>query len=372
MQPESSDAKILVVDDNPLITKVISNILDQQGYSAITSANGEEALAELKKQEFDLILCDIMMPKMDGHSFYSKVQGDKNFSSIPFVFLTALDSEKEIYHGKEAGVDDYLVKPFNPEQVLSVVKGKLKRSKILNNRSNEKYDAYRKKIIHTLSHEFRTPLVAINTGAELLHAQSKNADLEDRFVNLLEAIKRGGERLENLVNDFMLVQQIEAGVSKRMYESRKEIRSVQVLLDFAEQERAKYEELGFSYEVKNLCPDSIKLEIYEVQICDVIKRILSNAAKFQKKSKEIEIMIYPQMDEVVFSVKDRGLGVNVEATLDALEIFGQINRDKLEQQGGGFGLAISNQYLLMHGGRLKFENREDGGSIVSFILPTTP
>lgn len=361
--------RVLVVDDNPLITKVLSGILEEAGYKTNSCSNGLDALCELEKNTFDLILCDVMMPKMDGHNLYASLQGNSEFAGIPFIFLTALDSDFDKNKGKEAGVDDYLVKPFKPEEVLAVVKGKLKRSKIINNSSKERYDAYRKKVIHTLSHEFRTPLVAINTGAELLESQVEDIEVKEKFSKLLKAIRRGGERLESLVNDFMLVQQIEAGVAERMFNSRKEIKSVKVLEEFAIQEKLKYEKIDYTFSIKNLCRDDLKVEIYEIQIYDVIKRLIANAVKFQKNKKEIGIRIHSQSNEIVFSVIDNGLGINIERAMEALAVFGQINRDKLEQQGGGFGLSIANQYLLIHGGKLEFENRKEDGSIVSFTLP---
>lgn len=361
-------ASILVVDDNPLIVNVLKSLLQSENYQVFPSSNGKEALDVLAQKNVDVIICDVMMPKMDGYELHKQVRNKAELSHIPFLFLTALGDESEVLHGKETGADDYVVKPFDPRNLLALVKGKIQRSKSLKNLSEEKYDAYRKKVIHTLSHEFRTPLVAINTGTELLIDQKQALDT-NKIKNLLEAIRRGGQRLERLVNDFMLLQQFEAGVSKRVFESRAKVASVNdVVKSFIENHLEAIEKAGFAFELKEIEPD-LKAKLYEAQILDVLDRLLSNALKFASVRQELEVVVYAESDEVRVELRDRGIGINVEKIKEAIDVFGQINRDKLEQQGGGLGLAIANRYAALHGGRIDFDNRPDGGSIVSLILP---
>jgi chemotaxis family two-component system response regulator PixG len=130
----------MVIDDNLEFLKAIQLTLEMEGYRVITAANGQAALDKLQtgfkaqvqepgllKRLPDLILADIMMPLMDGYNFFERVRANPYLNHIPFVFITAKSSLEEIRHGKELGADDYLTKPFSPEDLLAVVRGKLKR-----------------------------------------------------------------------------------------------------------------------------------------------------------------------------------------------------------------------------------------------------
>ncbi len=364
----TDQGSVLVVDDNPLIVNVLKSLLSSSGYHVYTSMNGEEALHCLQQKCVDVIICDVMMPKLDGYGLHHAVREKPEFSHIPFLFLTALGDNIEIHKGKEAGADDYLVKPFDPQELLAVVKGKVSRSRNLKTFSEERYDSYRKKVIHTLSHEFRTPLVAINTGTELLLEQRGNLD-NNKMLNLLEAIRRGGQRLERLVNDFMLMQQIEAGVAARLFDTRATCRKVSEMVEqFVDAKRQMLVEERVNF-IFNFLAGDVSVKVYEPQIHDLLNRLLSNAVKFSPENKQIELCVYPQDKEVVIEVRDRGLGMDISKVRQAIDIFGQIDREKLEQQGGGLGLAIANRYASINKGRLEFECREGGGTCASLILP---
>ena len=368
MEVQTARGSILVVDDNPLILKVVQNLLASCDYRVATARNGEEALQALNQSPCDVIVCDVMMPRMDGYELHDIIRDNPNFSHIPFVFLTALDDFNEIRRGKEIGADDYLTKPFSPEELLAVVKGKLSRGKELKSVSDKKFDAYKKRVIHTLSHEFRTPLVAINTGTELLIEQGNAID-NSRAQNLLQAIQRGGHRLERLVNDFMVLQQIEAGVAERMFASRAEARAIStVVRSVIDSMEDEFENEGFDIRLHDECSD-VQVYIYEAQILDILYRIISNAIKFSSSQLVVDVNMIVRGNDCWTEVLDRGQGIDVAYIQEAIDVFGQINREKLEQQGGGLGLAIASRYASIHNGRLEFANRNGGGSVVSLVLP---
>lgn len=366
---ENEEASVLIVDDNPLITNVIEGLLGSQSYTVTTCKNGEEALNQLETHEpFDLIICDVMMPKLDGYGFHTKLRERPEYHHVPFIFLTALDHEDEIFRGKESGADDYVVKPFNPKELLATVKGKLDRSQQVKHVTKEKSEQFRKRVIHTLSHEFRTPLVAINTGTELLIEQKERLDPE-RAENLLSAIQRGGLRLEKLVNDFMLMQQVEAGVASRLYEDRSSKHNITELVQtVVENIREELESLGFTVTFQSYV-GAMELQLYMPHVQDIVARLLDNAKKFSPERKEVEIVISRGDREVHIEVRDRGVGMDIKQVRDAIDTFGQIGRDQLEQQGGGLGLALSDRYASIHGGTLRLYNRGGGGTIAKLTLP---
>jgi PAS domain S-box-containing protein len=116
---------ILVIDDNPDVRNYISAMLNKD-YDYMTARNGIEGLKQLSKYMPDIILCDIMMPKMDGHEFLKKLKGDSAFNDISLIFLTArADTEMKI-EGLEQGADDYIVKPFNSLELLARIRSLLR------------------------------------------------------------------------------------------------------------------------------------------------------------------------------------------------------------------------------------------------------
>ncbi len=362
------NAAILVVDDNPLIVNVLKSLLGSAKYQVYTCNDGKQALETLQEKQIDVIICDVMMPVMDGYRLQEQVREQTELSHIPFVFLTALDEQGERARGRESGADDYLTKPFDPVDLLALVKGKIARSRSLKSQFDSRYDSFRKKIIHTLSHEFRTPLVAINTGTELLLDHQSSLD-PSKAASLLEAIKRGGQRLERLVSDFMLFQQIEAGIPQRLFESRVAEMSISQII--AAVVRNRQEELnpdGFAVHYEDLSGGA-KVSVYEPHIADIVSRLIANAVKFSGPKRSIDVVVIKRAEEVAIDVRDRGIGFDPKRVQEAIDVFGQIDRDRFEQQGGGMGLAIANRYAVINRGRLEFEQREGGGSVVSLVLP---
>jgi len=122
---------ILVVEDNADILFSIKLILEANGFQVITAENGEKAISILNelKRPPEVIISDIMMPKMDGYDFFKTIFEDMRWNRIPFIFLSARSSPEEVRFGKILGVDDYITKPFNEEDLIAVVAGKVARNK---------------------------------------------------------------------------------------------------------------------------------------------------------------------------------------------------------------------------------------------------
>ena len=118
--------KVLVVDDEELIRKVIREYLENDHYLVLEASNGKEAFELVKIQTIDLIILDIMMPKMDGYSTLKEIRKIKN---TPVIMLSARAEEYDKLLGFEFGVDDYVTKPFSPKELMARVKAVLKRNK---------------------------------------------------------------------------------------------------------------------------------------------------------------------------------------------------------------------------------------------------
>jgi two-component system sensor histidine kinase/response regulator len=362
-----SPGAVLVVDDNPLITSVVRALLGAEGYAVAVCDNGRSALEYLRSRPVDVVVCDVMMPEMDGYQLQQSIRDQQDLAHVPFVFLTALDDHEEVSRGHESGADEYLVKPFDPQQLISVVKGKVARSQYLKKTGEQRFEHFRKKVIHTLSHEFRTPLVAITTGTELLIDQQEKLD-EKKIVHLLEAIRRGGKRLERLVNDFMIMQQIEAGIATKMVATRAAKHTVHDIVSHAIMQEDLLKDIKEPLEIVHNAGDAIVV-IFESHIHDVLGRLISNAIKFSPDKKAISIVSYLLDDRVAIEVRDRGIGIDLGKIQEAMNLFGQVDRDKYEQQGGGLGLAIAQRLAAINGGSLEFEPRDGGGTVATLVLP---
>lgn len=117
--------KLLIVDDEKLIRDVIKTYAELENYETVEAEDGSEALDIVAKEKIDLIILDIMMPKMDGMTFLEKLKSDKN---IPVIILSARNEEYDKLRGFDLGTDDYLTKPFSPKELLARIKAILKRS----------------------------------------------------------------------------------------------------------------------------------------------------------------------------------------------------------------------------------------------------
>ena len=106
----------------------IESILELRGYAVSTAAQGIEALEMMEDGAPDLIIADILMPEMDGYTFYQEVQRRPEWRSIPFIFLTSMAEREDIQKGRDLGVDSYITKPFDPEELLAEARAELERS----------------------------------------------------------------------------------------------------------------------------------------------------------------------------------------------------------------------------------------------------
>lgn len=119
--------KILVVDDEPPIVRLMEFILARQGHEMLVAVNGEQAIEMAQEHSPDLILLDIMMPRIDGYQVAKTLRSDPHHAKIPIIMLSAKAQDEDIRKGLEVGVDEYITKPFSPEHLVHVVTGYLNK-----------------------------------------------------------------------------------------------------------------------------------------------------------------------------------------------------------------------------------------------------
>jgi DNA-binding NarL/FixJ family response regulator len=120
--------KILVIEDEPEMRRNLLTILKLEKFQPIGAENGRVGLDAVKREKPDLILCDVMMPELDGHGVLTALREDAELASIPFIFLTAKGEKEDLRNGMNLGADDYLTKPVARLDLLEAINARLRRS----------------------------------------------------------------------------------------------------------------------------------------------------------------------------------------------------------------------------------------------------
>ena len=129
MKESQKDHKqLLLIDDDPNLILLVKDYLEFRGFEVVTAENGREALEILNQQIPDMIICDVMMPEMDGYTLVQKVRDDARTSWVPVLFLSAKGQSQDRVKGLNTGADVYMVKPFEPEELVAQVESSLKQT----------------------------------------------------------------------------------------------------------------------------------------------------------------------------------------------------------------------------------------------------
>lgn len=127
---------ILIIEDDNITRMFMQKVLTLAGFNVAVVSDGESGLARLRESRADLVLCDIMMPKMDGYSVLELLKRDSRFTDIPFIFVTALGGREAQRRGMCEGADDYLTKPFTAEELVETVVSRLCRVEMFRHHSD--------------------------------------------------------------------------------------------------------------------------------------------------------------------------------------------------------------------------------------------
>jgi DNA-binding NarL/FixJ family response regulator len=128
MQDTTESKQLLLIDDDPNLVLLVKDYLELRGYTVITAKNGRDALKVFEKDMPNLIICDVMMPEMDGYTFVKKVRENPQTSWLPVLFLSAKGQIQDRVIGLSKGADVYMVKPFEPDELVAQIEASLKQS----------------------------------------------------------------------------------------------------------------------------------------------------------------------------------------------------------------------------------------------------
>jgi two-component system sensor histidine kinase/response regulator len=364
---------VLVVEDDLNLLEGIRTVLELDGYAVLTAENGVQALEVLRKTPLrpDLIVSDIMMPHMNGLDLLTAVREEPDWISIPFIFLTALSDRRDKLMGKKLGVDDYVVKPFDTEDLLVAVESRLKRHKAMDQVQRTLVDEMKRRILIILNHEFRTPLTFVVAYADMLsNAGSYNLSTEE-ILEFLKGVNTGAVRLRRLIENFIQLVELETGTAERTYQTRRApIENVASLLYDAKMS-------VFTSDVEHTCTIQVDSQLPtflgDVAYLKVaLVQLLDNAIKFSPNNLNITMGANADDEWLYLWVKDNGRGITPEEQVKIWDTFYQIDRDINEDQGAGSGLAIARGIAELHGGTTIVQSEPGKGSTFSIAIPLKP
>ncbi len=368
---------ILVVDDHQLLLEAIRDLLLADGYEVGTAANGLEALDCIQGRTPDLILSDINMPQMNGYDLYQKVRENPSWVRIPFIFLTARGERTDVLRGKALGAEDYFVKPFDSEDLLTTIKSRLERAQAIQQAADTEFEQLKKDILNVLSHELRTPLTYISGYTDLaleVALEDANSLTPEELQEFLLGIKRGSDRLTKLVKDMLLVVEVDTGRAAdefRLFSSIRpnlEVLLRHVVLSFVP--AAKVAGVTLEYNCAGELPSA---RVHEEFLSNALGRIIENAIKFSRgpnKHVKVEARAVPNWIEI--AVTDQGVGLSPDAlkNIFVFKRFQQFGRDVMEQQGAGLGMFIAHTLIKLHGGDITVVSQLGEGSTFTLRIPT--
>ncbi len=359
--------KILIIEDEDDIRDIIVEILTAHGYQVIDTDNGETGINLAIAHHPDLILCDIMMPGIDGYEVLRQLHGNPSTDVIPFIFLTAKAAKEDMRQAIELGADDYLTKPFTRAELLGAVKIRLEKKRLLQQQSEKKLDDLRQNLARSLPHELLTPLNGILGFAKLLSDQATKITA-DELKEMSEMIETSAWRLHRTIQNFLLHAQLEIMRQEpQRLESflRGETGSTQLILQVIAQKKAQ--EFNRTEDL-HLDLEDTPLPVAENWLSKIAKELIDNAFKFSQPGSIVAVKTRINAPEFILTVCDRGRGMTAQQIAN-VGAYVQFERQLYEQQGSGLGLVIAQELIKCYGGRISIESSPKKGTTVSAIFP---
>lgn len=377
------EATILIVDDNQTNRDVLSNYLTKDGFKVLPQPSGEAALLALQTHTPDLILLDIIMNGMDGFQTCAKIKADEATKDIPIIFMTALSDTDDKVKGFELGAVDYIIKPFQYQEVLARVKThltiqQLRKSLESKNadleaalaRERLMLDELRLSLSLSLPHELRTPLTVILGFSSFLTNAEQFPDKE-HVLEYGNAIYRNGLRLHRLVENALLyanLKLIKYTSHDMLLSQRDQPHNIKRILRSVALQRAKETE---RQEDLVMAIADVFARVSPTNFEKVITELIDNAFKFSRRGTPVTINTILTDTECIISITDHGRGMTQEQT-NSIGAYMQFGRKQQEQQGTGLGLIIAYLLAELEGGRIVFDSEPELGTSVRLIFEREP
>ena len=362
--------KILIIEDNLSLNEELSDWFTFEGFEVWSAGNGIQGIEMAYQLLPDIILCDIMMPDMNGTEVIGNLRKNITTRLIPFIFMTALSGRNNIRTGMELGADDYITKPFTRQELIKTVNTRLKKAENIRdltdskaqertaqlNFTNRELEAFS----YSVSHDLHTPLRALNGYASIL-IEDYSGVLDSEGKRMLNAIVDQSKKMGCLIDDLLSFSRINMNEIKI---SAIDMHSLAINV---------YNELNTDSD-----KEKIDFQISDIDVtygdASMIKQIwvnlISNAIKYTSKIAKpaIEIGSSNAETETIFYIKDNGAGFDMEYYDKLFGVFKRLHSTR-QFEGNGVGLAIVHRIVQRHQGRVWAESEINKGATFYFALP---
>ncbi len=362
--------KILVIEDNPSVLSTTLKMLKAEGFWAIGAENGLVGLLAAQKHLPNLIICDIMMPQLDGYGVLSALRQNPSTSAIPFIFLTAKVEKTDFRQGMELGSDDYLTKPFTRDELLSTVKAQLDKQLAFSQHYRQKLDHLRSNIAQSLPHQLLIPVVKVLGLADIL-VHNYHAMEAHEVPEIGSDIQLLARDLHRMIQNFLLYAELE--IIESDSQQAQELRHHQtssahrIITELAEQ-KAKHLARSQDLQLALDLDPAIAVQISDHYLEKIVLELVDNAFKFSTDGTPVTLVGDIKPNHFVLSIGDRGQGMT-ETQIAELGAYMQFEHKLYRQQGSGLGLAIAKRLVELHGGSLTIESIPYEQTVIRVVLP---
>lgn len=359
--------KILLIEDNPNVLQNTSRMLQAEGYMVITANNGRHGLEMAEQNIPSLIICDIMMPEIDGYGVISALRNNPATTAIPFIFLSAKSDKTDFRQGMELGSDDYLTKPFTRDELLGAINAQLKKQEIINTYYKQELANLRGNISKSLPHQLLFPAIEVMGLADIL-VKNYHAMEAHEVPDIGKRIRKAGRNMHEMVKKFLLYAELESTDSDTDW------------LNQIRNSKTTFVDIEISSCAKKIAENynrnsdlNVDIKDANIQISDsylnvIAKEIIDNGFKFSAEGTAVDVLGSYSDQEYCLAVTDRGQGIAPEEIAN-FGAYMKFEKKLYIQQGTGLGLAIAKRLIELHGGRLEIESVPYEQTMVRVFLP---
>ena len=359
------DARVAVVDDNADMRRYLARILSRH-FRVDAYADGLAALEAIRIDPPDLVVTDVMMPRLDGFGLLRALRDDRRTATLPVVVVSARAGEESSVEGLDAGADDYLVKPFSARELVARVRVNLELARLRAEAGRlSALEDVRSRVVTTVSHELRTPVSAIYGAARTLDLVD-GIDEELRS-ELIAVIGSESERLARITNDILTAETLASGIVS-LEPARVDLREVVQHAVSAINARA-----DDRHRIVATVPEQeVTAEADASRLEQVLGNLLDNAIKYSPDGGDVHVRLEQLDGHVRLAVADHGLGIPPEARDQVFHRFFRVDPELTGGVGGsGLGLYICREIVEAMGGSIALEANEPHGSRFVVTLPAT-
>ena len=379
MLPANS-ASILIVDDDDIVRTIMRAELEAEGYMVTEAGDGLEGCEACWTAIPDLVICDIIMPKMDGFELCRQLRRHPSSVTVPILQMTSLDDTSSVEKAYDAGATDFISKPLQWPILKNRVRYMLRSARAFDElrRSQAAVIAAREKaevanrakteFLANMSHELRTPLNAVIGFSTLMHDRAWGP-LHDKYSEYAELMCQAGTHLLTIVNDILDIARAEAG---KLQLNEDDIDLAHLVVQTSRFIHDQAVKSGIEFHTK-AAGDLPRFRGDAVKLRQILLNLLGNAVKFTPAGGQVILSVDRSVNGgVLIDVSDTGIGIPEEKMELALSPFGQID-SKLSRkfEGTGLGLPLTKRLVELHGGTMKIVSEVAEGTTVSVLLPAS-